>query len=89
MESSGSVFSFAHAVDGARNYQYAAQYEYERPNVCRDVLTKELGYSQDDYEEPYYYAYDHSAVWQTEASFFRFTWSKAVVASLYPFNVKR
>jgi len=52
-------------------------------------LAKELGHSQDNYEEPNYYAYYDSAVWQTKAAFFRFTWSKAAVASLYPFNVKR
>lgn len=39
-----SVSSSAHAVDGARNDQYADQYEYERPNVYRDVHVEELGY---------------------------------------------
>jgi hypothetical protein len=48
-----------------------------------------LSNPQDDYEEPDYYADYYSAIGQTEAPFFGSARSKAVVASLHPFNVKR
>lgn len=84
-----SVSPSAHAIDGAGNNQHADQYEYERPNVGRDVHVQKLSNPQDDYEEPDYYADYYSAIGQTEAPFFGSARSKAVVASLHPFNVKR
>jgi hypothetical protein len=42
-ESLESVSSSAQTVDGACDNQHPDQYEYERPNIGRNVLASELG----------------------------------------------